>query len=578
MLNGAEALALGLSDLGLLRVYAAPGGPLLRVQHFLSRHADEDASRGSGPGPFSQRPDVPCQTLSPHLALGLALGDGLLSGRPACALLPPAGLLAAAPGLHQAGLHNEHRSPVLVLEGPEGNAGSGLPDPDLLDTRPALAAAGLPVFDPGSADELYHLLVLAYATSLAGGLPVVLRAGALALADRAAVRTGARPPPGPGRPGTFPTADTPLLCLTAAAFHRQAREARLRRLQAAAAALTSRGSGNESGGGRRGVVLSGALSPRAQLDCASRGLSTLRLALSWPLPEALLRDFLAGLDEVLVLEAGSPFLLQHLQALCHRSGLRTRLRGRPDRAEREAGPGDEDDLAQALAGFAGRDAAPLHAPPGYDYARARDLLTLRPVPDEHGEIDEEPWGLHLARLRRTAPAQANEATARLIAALRRRQGPALPVLVVTASQGAGLQADVQVGRGQVAPVAGSLAGAAPPRDGSRRPQAVALFDGEGEEAEEFLGILDNARAGRDVLHVIVRRSAVPPEERERRAAAARLCALGLEVASADLEDEAGLLRAVDYLMGQGGARVLLCHALADPRSIDSLRGPDSLRG
>jgi hypothetical protein len=125
--------------------------------------------------------------------------------------------------------------------------------------------------------------------------------------------------------------------------------------------------------------------------------------------------------------------------------------------------------------------------------------------------------------------------------------------------------DVQPPRGLVAAVAGALSLGAGLSGQVGGPPLCAALLGDGDEAvEEHLGVLDNARAGRDVLHVLLQ----PKEEGALEVAELlqEIQAAGVEVLRVDLMDEDLVRRALDYLSQRRGPRALVC---TDERLADS---------
>src|SRR5439155_2975323 len=111
------------------------------------------------------------------------------------------------------------------------------------------------------------------------------------------------------------------------------------------------------------------------------------------------------------------------------------------------------------------------------------------------------------------------------------------------------------------------------RAGAGAPLAVALIGDTNHYHSELLGVLDNAIARREVLHVLVvnRRSEMTagvktpylPDE----ALEAQLRSAGLQVATAQLEDP-GLSSAVQYAASRSGPRALVCYGSAGDKGDD----------
>lgn len=542
MLKGAEALALCLSGPRAVHATAAPAGPLGRVQRLLLREGAEGAE-GAAAGPWPAPSDA--------VTLGRCLGGALLAAEPGFALLGPAGLLGSLGTLATLGQLGDLRAGAVLIDGAEA------------DPRGALqAAAPLPLLEAGGADELGPLTALALELSEASGVPVALRVAPRALRERTEARGVALRAPAP-RPLPLALDEGPYLTEGAAAFLLGRRAARLLRMAPHLLPLAARTAGAP---GRRGVVLGGHLGRRAQARASGRGLATLRLGCALPLPEAALRDFCAPLDEVLVLEEGAPYLLPALQALCHRAGLGARVVGASALAARLSLRLDEAALELELDRFAGPGRGDGPAPP-YELPAPGRLPSLRPELDAQGELDEEPWPLHLARLRRElAPLPPGDGRLSLLLQLRALERPIVALSAPGPAFGpppGPALCDVQPPRGCVAAVAGALG-----RPGeAAAPLPVALLLSEGDLDEELPAMLDNAATARDVLHLVLQPrvpggaiSGAAGAAAARGALGAQLAAAGMEVLRADLAEEGPLRRALGYLVAGRGPRALLCSA------------------
>jgi hypothetical protein len=194
-----------------------------------------------------------------------------------------------------------------------------------------------------------------------------------------------------------------------------------------------------------------------------------------------------------------------------------------------------------------------------------------------GDDDGEPWPLYVSRSRtkmRAFPPKDGRLT--LLKSLRDLDRPT----IIVADQGAtgvlGIRdrlIDVKMHMGSAAPVAGALADAAEVEEQTGAPLAVALISDTNHYHSELPGVLDNAIARREVLHVIaVNRHGTPgmtvktpslPDD----ALETQLRAAGLHVATASLDDP-GLAAAVAYAASRHGPRALICYGTARPDDLD----------
>jgi TPP-dependent indolepyruvate ferredoxin oxidoreductase alpha subunit len=133
--------------------------------------------------------------------------------------------------------------------------------------------------------------------------------------------------------------------------------------------------------------------------------------------------------------------------------------------------------------------------------------------------------------------------------------------------------DVKMHMGSAAPVAGALADAAEVEEQSGAPLAVALIGDTNHYHSELLGVLDNAIARREVLHVLVvnRKSEMTAGAKtpylSDEALETQLRSAGLHVATAALDDP-GLAAAVAYSASRQGPRALICYGAGNGQDAD----------
>jgi TPP-dependent indolepyruvate ferredoxin oxidoreductase alpha subunit len=550
LLTGNEALARALTAARIRSAWSFPGSPLVRVQQLLD---------GKGAQGVSHR-----FTVNEHVAASLTLGGALLSGHGTCMLTKHVGINVALDTLATFGVVNELRSPALLVEGVDPGP---VTSQNAQDNRAALTEiAHLLQLEAGGADEIYQLARLGAQASQRAGMPVLLRVGAHALESKSAVSEA--PPDLPeGTLMMFSRAAGPFISTPHTyRYHVEKRARRLQQLQAFVAALSIQTVGDST----HAVIMSGTLGPVAHARAWSRRLSTLRLGASWPLPRQTLLDFMKGRDEVLVLEEGEPFLERELQAFAHREWLECRVHGAGDVRPQKL---DDERVDTLLGRFGGRVRAEIdpvvRAP--QDWRTAAEALAAL------GDDDGEPWPLYLSRSRgKMRGFQPRDARLTLLNSLRDLDRPT----IIVADQGAtgvlGIRdrlIDVKMHMGSAAPVAGALADAAEVEEQPGAPLAVALISDTNHYHSELLGVIDNAIARREVLHVIVvnrhgtagttvKTPSLPDDALE-----AQLRAAGLHVATASMDDP-GLAAAVAYAASRHGPRALVCYGAARPDDLD----------
>lgn len=552
MLTGNEALARALTAARIRSAWSFPGAPLTKVELLL----DSKGAQGVGHR----------FTVNEHVAASLALGGALLAGHGTCMLMKHVGVNVALDTLATFGVVSELRSPALVVEGID--AGPSISQ-NAQDNRAALTSlAHLLQLEPGSPDEVYQLTRLAAQASQRTGMPVLVRAHPRSLDTKGVVHEA--PPDLPeGALMMFSRAAGPFISTAATCrFHIEKRGRRLAQLQPLVEALAVKTVGDSN----RAVILAGTLGPTAHARAWSRRLSTLRLGASWPLPRQALLDLMKGRDEVLVLEEGEPFLERELQAFAHREWLECRVRGagevRPQRL-------DDERIDLLVGRFGGRVRAEVDpvVRTSSDWKAAAEAVAAI------GDDDGEPWPLYVARTRPKMKGFAvDDPRMTLLNSLRKLDRPTIIVSDPGTTGVLGIRdrlVDVKMHMGSAAPVAGALADAAEVEEQAGAPLAVALISATNHYHSELLGVMDNAIARREVLHVIVvdRRAELTagvktpclPDD----ALEAQLRAAGLHVATASLDDP-GLAAAVAYSASRHGPRALICYGAS--RSSDEADG------
>ena len=539
MLTGNEALARALSSARVRAAWSFPGSPLTRVEVLLEKKLVPVPHRFA---------------VNEHVAVSMALGGALLDQHNTCALLKHVGVNVALDALATFGLVNELRSAALIVEGVDCAPATSQ---NAQDNRAAMASvARLPQLEAGSADEVYHLTRLAAQASLKLGMPLGVRVGARSLDDKANVQEA---PPGlPAGKPTFARATGPFVCTAATyRYHMDKRQRRLQQLQPLLDALTVR-TGDEGG---KAVILAGHLGPRAHARSWARRLPTLRLPASWPLPRESVTKFPLARDEVLVLEEGEPFLEREIQALVHREGLACKVRGAGGARPLAI---DDERLDVLLGRFGGRVRADIDPVVREAAAWKAAAELIAGLADDDGE----PWPLFLARTRKQmktfAPADPRLTLLRSLRQLER------PTLIVGDPGTTGLLGiperlvDVKMHMGSAAPVAGALAAAQEVEERAGTPLAVALIGDTNHYHSELNGVLDNAIARREVLHVLVvnrcseMTAGVKTPYLADDALEAQLRSAGMHVATASLDDP-GLGAAVAYAASRPGPRALVCY-------------------
>ena len=183
------------------------------------------------------------------------------------------------------------------------------------DNRYYAKMAGLPMLEPASPQEAKEMTAAAFQLSEELQLPVILRTTTRINHSRGVVVLGELPPR--QRQGHF--AKNPFRYVMVPAVARQA-HAILLEQQAKAAGLAETSPFNRvEGEGPWGIISSGVSSAYVQDAIADLGITAkvrhLRLGYTHPLPAGLIRDFLAGVERVLVVEELEPYLEEGVRAI-----------------------------------------------------------------------------------------------------------------------------------------------------------------------------------------------------------------------------------------------------------------------
>jgi indolepyruvate ferredoxin oxidoreductase alpha subunit len=343
-LRGDHALAYGAIAAGVALVTGYPGSPATPV------FAAILAASAPGERILQWAPNE-------KVAMEMAMGASL-AGQRSLVVLKSVGLNIGLDPLATFSLSGCFGGLVILLGDDPGGWGSQ----NEQDSRWLARVAELPVIEPGDITQAANLMVQAYAWSEAHGLPIIVRITNSYATGSALVEPPFRLPPAPGvlvrKRGRWV-----VLPATVVKRHRSLHR-HLRDLQGE---LEGSPYDRASGSGPLGVIAVGHTLPRVRRAVAPDApVSLLSLTSVWPLPEESLMRWMDGLERVLVIEEGGPFVEQGVRALLQRQGGNLVLCGREDRAVPEEGELTVADIAAALQVLS----AGLSAPVGEAPARA----------------------------------------------------------------------------------------------------------------------------------------------------------------------------------------------------------------
>lgn len=310
LLLGNEAIVRGALEAGVNMVTCYPGTPSSEVPDTFYR------MRGEG----NYRLEY---SVNEKVAFEVAAGAAL-AGAMALVTMKHVGVNVAADPLFTAAYTGLPGGLVLLSADDPGCHSSQ----NEQDNRHYARAAGMPCFEPASAQEAKDMARDALLLARELQQPVLLRTTTRLNHLRGSVRLGPLPGPAPRLP--FESAPGRFVPVPAVARKRHlALEENLARARdKAETSPWNRTSGN----GKAGIIASGIA--RAYLaDALHEGgwhdtTSVLQLGLTWPLPTQRIAAFLRACDKVLIIEEGAPLLERDIRALAQELGIATPIIGK----------------------------------------------------------------------------------------------------------------------------------------------------------------------------------------------------------------------------------------------------------
>ena len=244
--------------------------------------------------------------------------------------------------------------------------------PNEQDQRHVAKMNKLPMLEPCLPDDVRAMTRFAFELSEETGLPVVLRTTPRVAHTRGVLEVG----PISRRPAPTEFDRRPARLTPIPVNARRMRVDLDARFARAEVLLADSPFFERTGTGPLGVLVAGAPYGIVLDQAEELGLTDLltiqRVGATWPLPRAVIKEFLRGVDKVLVIEELTPFLEEELRSIAYelRPGLQIagKLTGSlPDRFGYDA-----DLLGSALATFAGTE------PPRHEPATAPEIAPRPP--------------------------------------------------------------------------------------------------------------------------------------------------------------------------------------------------------
>lgn len=323
LLLGNEAIVRGALEAGVHMVTCYPGTPSSEVPDTFSRLRAQLAAAGHEPG-FSVEYSI-------NEKVALEVGAGAALGGAQCLVtMKHVGLNVAADPLFTASYVGLPGGLVLLSADDPGCHSSQ----NEQDNRQYARAAHVPCFEPASAEEARDMTVAAFRLARELEQPVMLRTTTRVSHMRGPVTLGALPAaveraPMRREPGRF--VPVPAVALR----RHRALDAQMERARAVAETSPFnrvRPAAETGTAPRRGIIVSGParnyLADALHADGLEEAVAVLELGMTWPLPGDMLGNFLAGCDEVLVLEEGADLLERDVRALAQERGLAAHIAGK----------------------------------------------------------------------------------------------------------------------------------------------------------------------------------------------------------------------------------------------------------
>lgn len=310
LLLGNEAIARGVLEAGIGFVTCYPGTPSSEVPDTLAKISGQDLFYFE-------------YSVNEKVALEVG-GGAAIGGLPALVTMKHVGLnVAADPLMTLAYIGTPGGLIILSADDPGCHSSQ-----NEQDNRYYCKLAGLPCFEPCSAQEAKDMIPAALKLSQTWEQPVLLRTTTRVNHLRGPVVFGPLPPK--QKPGHFEKAAHRFVPLPVNA--RQRHPILLENLSNIKKEAEQSDWNKVWGQGKIGVVASGI--SRAYLHDALEDLGladsfkVLELGLSYPLPEKIILEFLQGLNTVLVLEELEPVLEDSLRGLIQKNGLQVLVQGK----------------------------------------------------------------------------------------------------------------------------------------------------------------------------------------------------------------------------------------------------------
>ena len=288
LISGDQAVALAALHAGVALAAGYPGTPSTEILEALSALG----------GPAQWAPNE-------KVALEVCMGAAYGGARSLCTM-KHVGVNVAADPLFTVAYTGVSGALVLISADDPGMASSQ----NEQDNRRYAVAAGLPMLEASDSQEAYDLTLAAFELSGRWQVPVILRMTTRVCHSKTVVIPG-----GPLSAPPTPAFVRDIAGRVMIPAHARPAHRRLRAKLAEIAAFGETSELNQVVGesGTLGIITSGISYPHVRE--AAPEAKVLKLGLIYPLPEQLLRDFVASVERCVVIEEGDPYLADALRAM-----------------------------------------------------------------------------------------------------------------------------------------------------------------------------------------------------------------------------------------------------------------------
>ena len=301
LMLGNEAVARGAYEAGVSVVASYPGTPSTEITEFISKY---DAA------------EVYCEWApNEKVAAEVAIGAGVAGARAMCCM-KHVGLNVAADPLYTCSYTGVNGGIVFVVADDPGMFSSQ----NEQDSRFHAMSAHVPVLEPSDSRECLEFTKLAFSISESFDTPVILRLTTRVAHQRSLVAIGERKET--AKPYSKNIMKFCMMPAMARGRHVYVDERQKKLAEASsdvgAGVIPNTVSFAEDCSRKPGIITSG-ISYQYVMD-VFKDVSVLKLAMTYPLPEGLIKDFASKVSEVIVVEELEPFIENYVKSFIRPSG------------------------------------------------------------------------------------------------------------------------------------------------------------------------------------------------------------------------------------------------------------------